>query len=83
MGPQELSDAIDPHHKGHLAAATLLLDAGADLALLDNAGDSALTWAERRVVADAAPPAAGAEPPSAAQVMEHTALVALLKARGA
>ena len=34
---------------GHLAAVTLLLDAGADLALLDNAGWSALRYAESRV----------------------------------
>jgi ankyrin repeat protein len=69
--------------KGHLAAATLLLDAGADLALLSNAGHSALAYAERRVARDAALPAAGAAPPTAAQVAEHAALVALLKARGA
>ena len=51
--------------------------------LLNNAGESALQWAEYRVVVDAAPPAAGAEPPAAAQVAEHKALVALLEARGA
>jgi ankyrin repeat protein len=67
--------------KGHLAAATVLLNAGAELALLDNAGDSALQWAERCIAWDAAPPAAGAEPPTAAQVAEHKVLVALLKAR--
>ena len=69
--------------EGHLAAATLLIDAGADLALLDNTGHSALIWAERRVVRNAAPPAAGTKPPTAAQRREHKALVALLKARGA
>jgi len=69
--------------KGHLAAATLLLDAGANLALVTNGGHSALFYAERRVELDAAPPAAGAKPPTAAQVAEHKALVALLKARGA
>jgi hypothetical protein len=69
--------------EGQLAAATLLLDAGADLALLTNAGWSALRCAEHRVAADAAPPAAGAAPPTAAEVAEHKALVALLKARGA
>ena len=68
---------------GHLAAATLLLDAGADLALLTNAGWSALRFAERRVAVDAAQPAAGAAPPTSAQIVEHKALVALLKARGA
>ena len=62
---------------------TVLLDAGADVALLTNAGTSALIWAERCVAADAAPPAAGATPPTAAQRREHKSLVALLKARGA
>jgi hypothetical protein len=69
---------------GRLTAATPLLDAGADLALLDNIrGWSALQWAEHRVTLDAAPPAAGTEPPSAAQRREHRALVELLKALGA
>jgi hypothetical protein len=68
---------------GHLAAATLLLDAGADLALLDNVGDSALRCAERRVELDDEEPEEGAEPPTAAQRREHRALVKLLKARGA
>ncbi len=79
-GRTSLINACD---KGHLAAATLLLDAGADLALLTNAGWSALRYAERRIVRDAAPPAAGATPPTAAQVAEHKALAQLLKARGA
>ena len=69
--------------KGNLAAATLLLDAGADLALLDNVGDSALSCAERRVESDDEEPDEDEEPPTAAQRREHKALVALLKARGA
>jgi hypothetical protein len=68
---------------GQLAAATLLLDAGADLALLTNGSWSALIWAERCVAPDAAPPVAGATPPTAAQVVGHKTLVQLLKARGA
>jgi ankyrin repeat protein len=71
---------------GHLAAATLLIDGGANLALLDNAfrsNRSALHWAERRVAQDAAPPSVGAAPPTAAQLQEHRDLVALLRARGA
>ena len=68
---------------GRLAAATLLLDAGADTALLDNGGWSALRWAEDRVVFDDEEPEEGEEPPTAAQAAEHKALVALLKARGA
>jgi hypothetical protein len=79
-GATPLMGACD---RGHLAAATLLLDAGADLALLNIVGWSALRWAERCVALDAAPPAAGAAPPTAAQRREHKALVALLKARGA
>ncbi len=69
--------------EGRLAAATVLLDASADLALLSNAGWSALRCAEQCVALDAAPPAEGAAPPTAAQSCEHKALVALLKARGA
>ncbi len=69
--------------KGHLAAATLLLDAGADPALLDNAGWSALRYAALRVELDDEEPEEGEEAPTAAQVEEHKALVALLKARGA
>jgi ankyrin repeat protein len=68
---------------GHLAAATLLLNAGADLALLTITGHSALFYAERRVELDGEEPEEGAEPPTAAQVAEHKALVALLEARGA
>ena len=77
--------------QGHLMAATLLIGHGANSALLNNAGRSALFWAKRRVqhdalaplVAPAAPPAAGAAPPPAvvteAQREEHKAVVALLK----
>jgi hypothetical protein len=74
---------IDAYGRGQLAAATLLLVASADLALLDNAGSSALHCAEIRVELDDAEPAEGAEPPTATQRREHKALVALLKARGA
>ena len=68
---------------GHLMAATILIGAGADLALLNNAGESALRLAEELVARDAAPHAAGVAPPTAAQREEHKAIVALLKARGA
>jgi hypothetical protein len=68
---------------GQLATATLLLDTSADLALLDNGGWSALRCAERRVEIDDEEPEEGEEAPTAAQVAEHKALVALLKARGA
>ena len=80
---------------GHLMAATILIGAGADLALLENAGRSALFYAERRVQNDAlAPLAAPAAPPAAgaaalpavvtrAQRAEHKALVAMLKGHGA
>ncbi len=63
---------------GHLVAATLLLDAGADQALLNNAGWSALRWAERRVTLDAEPPAAGTGPLTALQRRKHKVLVTLL-----
>jgi ankyrin repeat protein len=68
---------------GHLAAATLLIDSGANLALLSNHGWSALRCAEQRVAQDAEPPEEDEEPPTAAQRKEHRNLVALLKARGA
>jgi len=68
---------------GQLLPATLLIDAGADMTLVDGIGQTALDMAEWHVEHDAAPPAAGAEPPSAAQLQEHRDLVALLKARGA
>ena len=69
---------------GHLMAATILIGAGADLALLSNAGRSALRLAEWRVAQDAAPPAAGAAPPpTAAQREEHKLVVTMLKMHGA
>ena len=68
---------------GHLMAATALIGLGADLALLDNAGHSALWWAERRVARDAVPPAAGAEPLNVAQREQHKGIVAMLKTHGA
>jgi ankyrin repeat protein len=86
---------IDACAQSHLMAATFLIGAGADLALVNNAGRSALFHAEHRVRQDvhapaappAAPPAAGAAPPPAvvteAQRAEHKALVAVLKAHGA
>jgi ankyrin repeat protein len=74
---------VDACIEGHLAAATLLLDAGADPALLNNGGWSALRLAERRVEIDGEEPEEGEEAPTAAQVEEHKALVALLKARSA
>ena len=82
---------IDACMRGHLMAATLLIGHGADLALLNNAGRSALFSAEWRVrqdaLAPAAPPAAGVAPPrgvvTEAQRAEHKVIVALLKARGA
>jgi hypothetical protein len=43
---------IEACSQGHLMAATILIGAGADLALLDNAGRSALVFAERCVAAD-------------------------------
>ena len=79
-GRTSLISACD---NGHLAAATLLLDAGADLALLDVDSDAALWWAENLVQLDDEEPEDGAKPPTAAQRAEHEALVALLKARGA
>ena len=74
---------INASDKGHLAAATLLLDAGADLALLNNAGWSALHYAEDRVERDDEEPEEGEDAPTAAQRREHKALVKLLKQRGA
>ena len=82
---------IDACSQGHLMAATLLIGHGANLALINNAGRSALFFAERRVQRDAlapaaplaAPPAAGAAPPPSvateAQREEPKAVGALLK----
>jgi hypothetical protein len=69
--------------EGHLMAAAALIGLGADLALLSNAGASALRCAEGCVARDAAPPAAGAAPASAALLKEHEQVVALLKVLGA
>ena len=69
--------------KGHLMAATLLIAHGADVNLLNHAGVSALRLAERLVARDAAPSAAGAAAPTAAQKKEHKQVVALLKAHDA
>jgi len=69
--------------EGHLMAVTLLIGHGANLAVLSNVGNSALQYAEWRVAQDAAPPAAGAAPATAAQREQHLALVALLKASAA
>ena len=79
-GRTPLMSACD---KGHLMAATLLIGHAADLALLDNAGHSALFWAENRLRQDAAPPAAGDEAVSPALREEHKSIVNLLKAHGA
>ena len=68
---------MDACSQGHLMAATLLIGLGADLALLNNAGDSALRLAEMRVEQD------DEDAPTAAQRKEHAALVKLLKERGA
>ena len=70
---------MDACGKGHLLAATLLIGHGANLALLNIAGRSALRLAERRVALDAAQPAAGAAPATAAAHKEHKRVVALLK----
>ena len=70
--------------EGHLLAATTLIDAGADLSLLNHAGDSALGSAEARVEADGEEREDGdEEAPTVAQKAENEQLVAMLKARGA
>ena len=79
-GLTPLMDACDA---GHLMAATLLIGHGADLALLNNTGRSALFWAESRLRQDAAPPAAGAEAVSPELREEHKSIVNRLKAHGA
>ncbi len=58
--------------EGHLAAATLLLDAGADLPLLCNNVHSALQLTKRRARVDKAP-----------KLPEHREHKALFKKRGA
>jgi hypothetical protein len=69
--------------RGRLAAATALLDAGADHALLDRNGRSARRFAERRVERDDEEPAEGVAPPTDEERAEHLQLVELLEARGA
>ena len=76
VGDTPLTDACA---EGQLMAATILIGAGANLALLNNAGRSALVIAERLVRRDAAPPAAGAEPVAPALREKHKAIVAMLK----
>jgi ankyrin repeat protein len=69
---------------GHLAAATLLIvEHGAAINHLDNAGQSALWWAKRRIEQDDEEPDEGEEPPTAAQRAEHKKLVKFLEKRGA
>jgi len=60
-----------------------IIAASANLSLLSNAGHSAQFHAERRVVQDAARPAAGAALLTPAKRKEHVDLVAVLKAHGA
>ena len=78
------SPLMDTCAKGHLMAATALIDAGADVNLLTNAGLSALSIAEARVEADGEEQEDESEEvPTEAQKAEHEQLVALLKASGA
>jgi hypothetical protein len=80
---------MDACSQGHLMAATILIGLGADLALLNNAGESALRLAEMRMEQDDEELDEDEEddedalPPTAAQREEHKALVKLLKERGA
>ena len=60
--------------EGHLTAATIVIGAGADLALRDNDGRSALDWAEWRVEEDALAPPGAADPPPVKAQREHKAL---------
>ena len=70
---------------GHLMAATLLIGHGANLALLNNAGESALHLAEMRVEQDDEEPDEDDEDDEgeaqlrAARHEEHRGIVALLK----
>ena len=68
---------IDACAQGHLMAVTILIGADANLALLDNAGHSALFWAEWRVRQDTAAGAASVAP---ALRKKHKGIVALIKA---
>jgi hypothetical protein len=82
---------MDACRQGHLMAATLLIGHGADLALLNNAGVSALRLAEELVASDEEEgddeddddDEEDATQPRAAQHEEHRCLVALLKAHHA
>ena len=71
--------------EGHLMAATALIGLGANLALLNNAGESALALAEALVEADDEEDEEEDEdePASDAQREEHKLIVALLKGHGA
>jgi len=60
-----------------LMATTILIAAGANLALLDNAGHSALFWAEFSVQQDMAAGGASVTP---AERKKHKGIVALIKA---
>ena len=68
--------------KGHVMAATLLVEHGADLALLNNGGQSALRLAEDKA-RNAAWHGAGEEPLAAAPRADYWRIVALLRERGA
>ena len=70
-GDTPLTDACA---KGHLMAATLLISFGADINLLNNAGESALRLADQAI---------GAMMQTPAQMDKNRALVALLKEYGA
>ena len=74
-----LSPLLGACQNGQLEAAALLLGAGADLALLDERGRSALRLAEELVYIDDIDDI----PPPSKQRREHKALVQLLRERGA
>ena len=65
---------------GHLAASMVLIGAGADKALLDNAGNAALSYAKVRVRLDDEEPDEGEKAPTDAQRKEHKTLVRVLQA---
>jgi len=77
------SPLMDACRMGRLMAATLLIAFGADLTLLNSAGESALHLAKQRVLDDTAPTAAGKAPPTAERREERKRVVALLLAHGA
>jgi serine/threonine-protein phosphatase 6 regulatory ankyrin repeat subunit B len=74
-----LTPLLGACQKGHLEAAARLLGAGADLALLDERGRSALRLAEELANFDDI----DIIPPPDEQRREHKALVQLLRERGA